>query len=367
MTKKPNQFKKVATIKKWHYLIFSFIILEIICLLYLVTYFNNPVKLAHTANSECKKSADKNLCYSKYFYTLTKKNDLGLARKTLIALQDIDPVDCHFIGHRIAQAETEKNPENWKNVIKKDSPSMCSGGFIHGALEVHLLHDPSFVINDHSIEFICKELIGNNPFNQLSCSHGMGHLLLVQFTGDINKASNVCENISDLQNRYECLSGVFMENDLGEGLFAHGIIKQPVKKTQETASNIEILCKKYSNIQSDACWKEISHLYNYIHKDDPKLLYKECQNAPTRKAINECFIHGALSITGNLGINQQNLFEICNQFEEKNPLFDNCMKNVIPTMLSYTFEKKLKVFDLCNSTYPSYRQKCYKQVLTSLI
>jgi hypothetical protein len=323
--------------------------------------------IALMAQEECNNSPDKNHCYPQFFYDLTKKTEHKRASLALIHLQKLNPQDtrgCHFIAHKISQAEVEKNPKNWENVLREVSPSLCTGGFLHGVLEVHAGYDPEFEINNETVTEICRNMIGlKSRFGERSCYHSMGHLLLMQKEGEIDPAVNQCDTIKYPNARYECLSGAFMETITQENLLAHGYVAKRDPWDREKALITEKLCSIYSGMAAKACWKEISFLYFAIHVSDPIGLYNECQTAPNQEMRDECFIYGAGNVVHTTRFDQKNLVKVCHQFPIENPLFRPCMTQIIGSLLTGSTDNLDKVLDLCDQTYDSFKQMCYPMIL----
>lgn len=322
--------------------------------------------IAVRAEENCSES-DKNQCYPQYFYELTKKNDIKLSIPVLSHLQKIDPQNsrgCHFIAHRMSQAEVEKNPQKWEKVLTEMSPSLCSGGFLHGVLEVHAGNDPDFEINNETVVNICGKMVGiKSKFGERSCFHSMGHLLLIQKSGEIEEAVSQCNTIAWVNARYECLSGAFMETITQENLLAHGYIKEKDNWDRNKAVATESLCGRYSGLPAKACWKEISFIYFAIHNSDPVGLYNECQAAPTQEMRNECFIYGAGNVVNTIRFNDDNLVNVCHQMLVDDPLFNSCMYQIIGSMLTTTTDNIDRALGLCGNAYENYKQKCYSLIL----
>jgi hypothetical protein len=327
---------------------------------------DNIEAIALRAEANCSNS-DKNQCYPQFFYELTQKNNIKLSMPVLFQLQKIDPQNsrgCHFIAHRMSQAEVEKNPKDWEKVIKEVSPSLCTGGFLHGVLEVHAGNDKSFEINNQTVMNICQNMIGSkNKFGERSCFHSMGHLLLMQKEGKIDEAVNQCNTIEFMNAKYECLSGAFMETITQENLLAHGFVTKKDAWDRDKATETESLCRKYTDLPAKACWKEISFIYFAIHKSDPAGLYKECQAAPTKDMQDECFIYGAGNVVNTIRFEDRNLVNTCHQLPIDNPLFNRCMSQIIGAMLTTTTDNLDRVLGLCSDSNPGYRVSCYSTLI----
>lgn len=92
-------------------------------------YFENKRYSAHSIEknatkiyTKCYESESREQCYAREFYELTKKSPVDYSISVLDFLQEIDPryaIGCHFVAHKISQAEVEKNPDGWEDVLRK--------------------------------------------------------------------------------------------------------------------------------------------------------------------------------------------------------------------------------------------------------
>jgi hypothetical protein len=330
---------------------------------------STPLKDSKKLYDICKTSSYRNKCYSDQFYILTKKENLSHAVDTLNHLQEKDPQNtrgCHFIAHKITQAETEKNPDDWKGVLKNLSPYLCSGGYIHGAIEVHLANNPSFRLNSESILDICRRVSDQENFVDQSCTHIMGHLILVQSEGEIPKALEDCHEIPDEHSRFECFSGTFMENLTSENLIAHGLRTNPPLWNLEYMKEIENLCRKYTGLLAKACWKEIAHLYVTVNRDDPLKIYSACKTSQNKEFIDECYLYSVGIMTNNSSFNEADLLNVCHQFAESDPIFGKCMWGMIDAMLMSSPNSTNRPISLCNRTFSTYKQKCFEEIINTI-
>lgn len=322
---------------------------------------------AQRIDEECKGRIDNDQCFANAFYKLSQKNDSNFAVKTLLHLQEIDPQNtrgCHFTAHKISQAETEKDPNKWEEVIKKVSPTMCTGGFLHGVLESHVATDPDFTINENSITHICTDILNGteNRFAERSCAHNLGHLMIVQEEGKLQKAVEQCNKLKSDNFRYECLSGSFMETLTAENLMAHELIKVKPRWNIDLARSTEEVCSKYDGLAAQACWKEISYVYFAIRNSEPLGLYAECQRAPTKEMADGCYIYGAGNMVTGSNFKQENLITLCHQFAETDPMFPRCMDQTIGSMLTSTSSNLDKALTICSGTYENFRNGCYRRI-----
>lgn len=331
----------------------------------------SPLRDAKKVDQLCKNSTDKDRCYGSEFYQITKKNDLKYAIDVLTYLQKIDPQNtngCHFISHKISQAQTEKDPSRWREVIKRVSPSNCTGGFLHGVIEAHMATDPNFTINEDSFKKICDDVYAKHRtwFAWRGCVHNMGHLILVEQDGNIQNAVTACDKINNSGTQYECLSGAFMEKITGENLLAHGLLDHIPSWDERLSKNTEELCKNYSGTSARACWKVISYVYFATSNHDPVGLYEKCQRAPESSMRDECFIYGAGNLVVTTRFDRSNLRGVCHQFDFDNPLFAPCMSQTMGALLTSTTENISLVSDLCNKTYDNFKKTCFVELIEIL-
>jgi hypothetical protein len=332
----------------------------------------NIPNIAQEIDDKCRDDINRDTCFAIAFYDLAQKNDSTYAVKTLLHLQQIDPKNtrgCHFIAHKISQAETEKDPSKWEDVIRKVSPTMCTGGFLHGVLETHLATDPDFTINENSITHICQNVLSGAPgggFAERSCSHNMGHLMMVQEENQISRTVEKCNKITNPGFHYECLSGAFMERLTAENLIAHDLIKVKPRWNEDLARETEKLCAEYTGLAAKACWKELSYVYFSINNNEPLGLHKECQNAPTQEIRDECYIYGAGNMINSGRFKEENLIVLCHQFDLNDPMFNRCMNQTIGSLLTSTTDNLERTLSICQKTYPQYKGNCYAKIVTIL-
>ncbi len=327
---------------------------------------------ANRIYQSCFSLISKEDCYAQKFYELTKKTNLENAVSTLYELQKIDPKNstgCHFISHKISIAETEKNPEKWGEVIKKIKPYECTGGYIHGVLEARFEKDKSFKLTADTVDLICNKILGGKQFfiepPERSCTHIMGHLLMIENAGLIDRSISSCDKLTDYAAKYECKSGVFMENITREGLVGHGLAK-PLPWTRENASKIEELCNKYDAIAQEACWREISHMYETIYNDNPLDVYNACNKAPNDPDRTECYIHGLGNMVSSPSFEQKKLTVACSVFSTSDSRFTTCMYQVVGGLLASSEKNADKALYFCDNIDSEFKSTCYGFLLDSL-
>ena len=327
---------------------------------------------AKEINKKCDKKTNHDECFAREFYILAKKTNATYAISILTKLQELNPKNtrgCHVIAHKISQAQTEKDPQNWENTLKKVPTSMCTGGFMHGVLETHISTNPEFKINEKSITHICRGILkdaSGGIFVERSCSHNLGHLLLVQNDNNLKQTIDTCNRIEDREFHYQCLSGSFMERLTADNLIAHDIITSKPQWNRALAQETEKICSTYIGQAERACWNELSYVYISLSNYEPHGLYSECQRAPSQERREDCYIYGAGNLVNTGRIKPENLTKICHFFSENNPAFNYCMVQTLSSLLLSTTDNLDKTINICEYTYDSYRHACYSQIIETL-
>lgn len=324
----------------------------------------NPTIQAKIIKDNCKEHSNKDLsCYSEKFSNLTKAKDIDLAIKTLLELEKIDPSarGCHLIAHKISITEVEKNPDNWKNLLEKINPLMCTFGFMHGVLEGHERFDPTFKIDEKNLEELCSYISTSAKKDiDLSCSHIMGHIVLTQKEGDIPSSIKLCEKTSKKLS-YECAGGVFMENMTRHNLETHGIAKK-IPWNAENISNQEKICSQYIGESSNVCWREMSHMYAIIAHNDPREVFKSCHQIPKESIRDDCYIHSVSSMPLSPEFKPDYLKFLCNSYRTQRPLYTRCYNDAVYFMILSSLDLLGNATSLCDSLDQPYHEECYKKI-----
>lgn len=217
------------------------------------THQLSAVQAAQAISAACKATLTQE-CLAKEFANLTTERRITFAFATLEEMQKNDgPArDCHFIAHSIAAAEVKADPGSWRIVLNKLCPSSCSYGCGHGVLEAYAsLQGRELTLDD--LRTACDS---DSP---PSCPHGIGHLLLVQTSNQIDESITQCHQLKNTGDAiFQCVSGVFMENSTPVNLLAHGLIAPPMPKSVNRIPELESTCRRFSGLDAAACWQEIA-------------------------------------------------------------------------------------------------------------
>lgn len=323
--------------------VLMFVLVLLSTLVILSNFLNrhNPKKVAEEIYTLCQDRNPRDACYAGNFYTLAKSERFDFTHKVLVELRGIDKTvsDCHFIAHQIALSEVGSNPAGWMSLFKEFSPEECAGGFLHGVIEGYGRTDSSFTITGDTLSEVCREVekihSEKGDFEiYRGCVHTMGHLLLVQEDGNVDKAVKICLSLPE-NSVLACSFGVFMENLQRQNLKAHGV-RNSIVFDNKTKSEETDRCGQYSGIVSEACWQNISWFFNKINNYDQGALYEDCKKAPTGIAVSRCYTWGA-SVIGLYRLSEQiqakDLTGLCDPLKNNQEFFNRCLKGVVSYLL----------------------------------
>lgn len=229
-------------------------------------------------------------CYVEKFTDLARGKDLDYFKAVFSKMKKDDHilVNCHTVAHAVSSVEVAKNPESWLKVATSFSPSECGGGFIHGALEgYYSATNKPFSPDKNLMDLTCSQF--KNEGGKDLCYHVMGHLLLVNTSGNVDSALATCS--LDDTYKYLCFRGVFMENVLRDNLTVHGV-SILLSLDESGAQEARNTCNSYTGDVSRACWTEIVHFFLLLYKHNPDVVFAACNKAPDDSLRKACSIHG---------------------------------------------------------------------------
>jgi hypothetical protein len=212
-------------------------------------------------------------------------------------IQDLDPSYqyCHVLGHYLAGKETQKDPENWKEVIARTPLGMCSNGAIHGAFQERFraesLPEGAKDVMIAELENICEPRPDwqATGMGVATCKHALGHLTMYATDGEIEDSVLMCNELLDDKNthmdRQLCYDGAFMQ------------IFQPLEpedfaliagKEIETIEEAEEFCAGFGLEYRVSCIGESWPLYRDLISE-PQTVMSSCQQLPEGSAdFNRC-------------------------------------------------------------------------------
>ncbi|HKC14540.1 MAG TPA: hypothetical protein VKC89_01070 [Patescibacteria group bacterium] len=369
---------KTKITPKWVFIIFFFLelifVTQILNLNGLSNLKTEPQKEQYKKSAEailngCNKLSFRETCYAQQFYDLTKKTNIPYSIATLSELQKLDPrqsTGCHFIAHKITIAETEKDPSKWKDILKTLPTYACTGGYVHGVIEVHTAVDPNFKINENSVNLICSHDLEDRGFAETSCFHIMGHLMMAQNDGDIKKSVESCLPYKNETAKYECLTGTFMENETRENLALHEIAPH-IPWNDETTLIQENICRQYSGEAARACWQEISHMYSTVYKNEPLDVFQACSRAPNKDFATACYLHAIGNMVVSSDFNDDNFNKACVMYLTTPSLYGQCTKQIVGALITSSSQNVSRAINACNDSSQEVKRDCFSHIVNTLI
>ncbi len=365
---KINKKNTQGLIKNRENLAMVIIIVVLVCIMLAISQVsNNPNKPYTTKSPEIKKAAqkiatkcasdNKQVCYESSFKSLATDHNFSFAEQTLYELWNLDETTqrCHVLAHIISKEATRQNPEKWKEYFETANYSTCATGFLHGIMEAHIGDDPNFELSSSTINDLCFK---GDFYKKNNCVHFTGHLFMIQYEGDIERALDGCEGINEGLYR-RCYTGVFMEDSFPLALVEHQIRpKLPNRHSLEFIKKQEERCLRYNGERAVACSIDMGGNFEVFY-NNPQKVYTACFKAPTRKQGTECFLKSA----GLFAIQPEystpdKLVNICKSAKDKN-LYRQCTERIISSLLYYSpkFLERGKI--LCSNIESEFKDGCY--------
>lgn len=302
-------------------------------------------------------------CFKKEFQKVTRENGLVFAENTLYALQDINPIlrNCHIIAHSISQEATREDPSKWKELMNEVNIYSCAGGFLHGILETHMADNPDFKITSDFINDLCS--LFKQDEKKRMCSHGLGHLILVEKMGNIDLSIPVCDGVKrdETGMALDCYIGLFMEDHQKFALSEHGIAPHPAM-SGSYAQKLGSDCLNYQGFASSACWNEMAEIYAKAYKYDPDIIYDNCSKAPSADARNHCYLKGVALLTVYFNYDTKDkLLSICQPFlnNKEEPSYKTCLYYMISALMSTSKNFTQRGIILCSNIDEKFRKDCF--------
>lgn len=329
-------------------------------------FFINPSwkssKISYEAKklkNECSENIKWNNCYLNGFKKLTKKYTLNEVVLILKDIQKQDPktFSCHGYAHIISRGETDKKSSDWVEVARSIDLQSCANGYFHGMLE-SLLYSKKIAFAPDSINNLChKRLVVNEHREDLieSCYHAVGHIALLENSGNVEEAIRFCNNFSPYSDASYCYRGLFMEEFEREGLVSHGI-KPPLSYKWDSIKKEEQLCHSYKGSIATACWKLAATMYMYADFFDPKKVFNSCRRSGTDSNQVECYTY-AVYVTMLTPFFNGKLDTLCQPYFLDENNYKYCLERQVQG-LADNKKNILKVQILCNTLSGERKKYC---------
>lgn len=352
-------------------LVFGVVIILVAIILIKPQFKNNQVKnIASDANAlvdECEKQSNWQRCYANRIGEYNKIHNLDITLKVLDKVENLDVKTrgCHLLAHKIATSEVEKDPSKWLEIFNFVDQTSCTNGFIHGVLEGRSRFDSNFKIDENVIPQICQQIEEKTSKRTKlaiddACAHVLGHILLAEQDGDIEKSVQVCEKVDKESYRSHCFNGIFMENITRDNLLIHSEAL-PMPMNRSSANDLEILCEKFQGIARIACFREIAHLYTLIDKNEPLAVFKDCMRGKNKEEGKACYFHALNLFIADQKFTSQELANLCINFVSEDDL-KNCISFYLGPLLFSSTKFIDRATDFCLNVNEDMRGFCFRAI-----
>ncbi len=329
-----------------------------------VNVFISPDKTAQRIIATCS-SKQKFTCFVKELSSLAKQKKLSYVQETVSEMQKIDKdaTDCHLIAHYVSSIGLKKDPSRWKEIMLNQDPDICLGGYFHGILEEYFRQNGAQNIDKKFIQNMCL-LFKEDGRKVNGCVHIMGHIILVQEKGDVDKAINICDQLPIDLYPFRCYNGVFMEYTTKVMLRDHGIVSKVIPATDKDILWMEGYCKKLKRKDAVyACWEEVGRLYMQFYKNDITRSLERCNLLKNEEYKYRC---GSFVIvqwaTINHELNPKILTDLCNAFEDSSVSWKNCILRISSLLLNVDIQYVPIVVEMCSNISQNFQEGCFRNI-----
>lgn len=318
------------------------------------------VDLSTNIINRCSVLENRNTCYAKKIFEISQKYNYQIGKKTLLKIQEQDKTtaDCHLIAHLMGEGEVKKKPGEWKQLILREDPSFCLGGFIHGILEYHLsITDTE--LSPLLINNVCKEF--RSQAEREHCLHTIGHILLANNDYKVDRALSICDSLDKNIDPSSCYVGVYMEFATKMNLIKHQILEKFVI-TANFIDEMKGLCSTNNEKKNKACWGEMGRLYGSFYKLDLSKSISFCNMAPKYDYRKSC--HGYLIVMSLLDddITLNEIKTTCSYFNQDKALFNHCYF-LSATQILYTTKTYHHIaWEICSLYDEEFQTNCKREL-----
>lgn len=356
--------EKFKTNSKTSVIIILILLFSLACLGLFIMNTQRKDELQKDANifyTHCFKKPRWRDCYANEFASLIKKRNIHYTLEVLDELQKRDKrtLSCHSTGHVIAFGELSKNHDSWSQLAKWMDIYRCSNGFFHGLME-ELLAEKKLSLDSLSLGNFCQKIEDNFSGVKVdlmtNCYHVLGHFLLLEYEGDIDKSIKICSEFKHEGKSYFCNTGVFMEEFVRAGLNDHGI-RPFLKYNWENTAKEEEICKNFKSPVAETCWREIATIYASLASDYPPKIFEYCARSGNQKYQAECYRYAVYIMV--FGSYYKNAKEetLCDPLLDNSEAYKECIKGEV-----IAFKGSANSFqradNLCNVIPKQYKSDC---------
>lgn len=277
-------------------------------------------------------------------------------QEILEAVYDYDEYfSCHAFTHFLGRA-LYRRQQSIADVYA-ESDFTCHGGIYHGAMEAFLDQNRTEVsqLTNERIKDICSDSRAKTDKNPgqvyTECLHGFGHAFMYIVDGDLPKALDYCNTLTQTPEKEKCWGGAFMENSTSSTSSDH-----PSKwvRVNDKYYPCTTLGKAYQNqcyfYQANYLIKVSNHNYSSVFDDCGHLLGSSKNYCYLGLGANLASFSNEVSIQKAAGVCQLGKTEISQQI---------CIEGALPSLMARYGGKTEKLIEFCQKTATFLEEHCY--------
>jgi len=337
---------------------------DVVLLVIIAVYFfrqgevRDPSVLAAGISEKCAQNQGISGCYGKELSKIVNDRGILLGQDTLLALQDFDPAVryCHLLSHEMAKTAVRKEPSEWLELLGEVDGNACASGFFHGIIEAHVGYEPDFQVDADLINDLCPNW--HKTYKERTCSHILGHLILLNFEGKMEPALETCGQVNEDFSQ-DCFTGVFMEDSFKTMLTEHGFSELPVRNYERMVKQKE-RCLKFAGKAGVACWTDLAEIFDEFYNNDPQRVYESCISAPQKDERLQCYMKGVIlmAVSDNFG-SRESLVSACSHFDDNDSLHEGCTKTLLSSLMHYSVKFTDRAITYCGNIEDKFKESCF--------
>lgn len=159
-------------------------------------------------------------CFDALAGSLRERMGIDAALLTLARIDQEQPFKavCHGLVHEIGQDLYTENRDVPASFAQCARAIACGEGCYHGVIEGYLAEEGN--AEPASLATLCSRDFARNEMDYRACNHGIGHAMMLVTDGAITESLVACDAVPQ-DVRFDCYTGVFMENVFGSELLGH--------------------------------------------------------------------------------------------------------------------------------------------------
>lgn len=201
----------------------------------------------------CKETSDKDSCVIRSYETYAKQFGTKAALEEVHRAIKLDPTlggVCHNVMHHIGHVALLEFG-SFKAAYDEGNYD-CGNGYFHGVVEEVFRDEGEEEFSPARLASFCDavkaEATTTKDYALLNCVHGLGHVLVYKYDGELRSALPSCMSLKEDRERTECIAGAFMENM---------IERLPLSEQSDPKKNPSLTCSSASG-DLYRCWSGLA-------------------------------------------------------------------------------------------------------------